>query len=44
MGPDAVSVTTYVDVNTDILLIQAYPFESRLSLTYTLSGTELTVT
>jgi aldose 1-epimerase len=44
IGPDAVSVTTYVDVNTDSPYYSAYPFESRLSLTYTLSGTELTVT
>jgi aldose 1-epimerase len=42
--PDAVSVTTYVDVNTDSPYFTAYPFESRLSLTYTLCGTELAVT
>ena len=42
IGPDAVSVTTYVDVNPDSPYYSAYPFDSRLSLTYTLSGTELT--
>ena len=44
IGTDAVSVTTYVDVNPDSLYYSAYPFDSRLSLTYTLSGTELTMT
>lgn len=44
IGPDAVSVTTYVDVNAESPYYTAYPFDSRLSLTYTLSGTELTVT
>jgi len=44
IGPDAVSVTTYVDVNPDSPYYSAYPFDSRLSLTYTLSGTELTIT
>ena len=44
IGPDAVSVTTYVDVNAESPYYPAYPFQSRLSLTYTLSGTELTVT
>jgi aldose 1-epimerase len=43
IGTDAVSVTTFVDVNTDSPYYSAYPFDSRLSLTYTLSGTELTV-
>jgi aldose 1-epimerase len=42
--PDAVSVTTYIDINADTPYYTAYPFDSRLSLTYTLSGTELTVT
>ena len=42
--PDSVSVTTYVDVNTESPYYSAYPFDSRLSLTYTLSGTELAVT
>jgi aldose 1-epimerase len=41
---DAVSVITFIDINTDSPHYLAYPFESRLSLTYTLSGTELTVT
>ncbi len=44
IGPDAVSVTTYIDVNADSPYYTAYPFDSRLSLTYKLSGTELTVT
>ena len=44
IGPDAVSVTTYVDVNPDSPYYPDYPFESRLSLTFTLSGTELSVT
>jgi len=44
IGSDAVSVTTYVDVNPDSPYYPDYPFESRLSLTYTLSGTELSVT
>jgi aldose 1-epimerase len=43
IGPDAVSVTTYVDVNTESPHYTGYPFDSRLTLTYTLSGTELTV-
>jgi aldose 1-epimerase len=44
IGPDAVSVTTYIDVNDQSPYYSAYPFESRLSLTYTLCGTELSVT
>ena len=44
IGVDAVSVTTYVDVNPDSPHYSAYPFDSRLSLTYTLSETELTMT
>jgi len=44
MSLDAVSVTTYVDVNTESPHYTGYPFDSRLSLTYTLSGSELTVT
>jgi aldose 1-epimerase len=44
IGPDAVSVTTYVDVNAESPYYTGYPFDSRLSLNYTLSGTELTVT
>ena len=44
IGSDAVSVTTYVEVNTDRPYYSAYPFDSRLSLTYSLSGTELSVT
>ena len=44
VGPDAVSVTTYVDINSESPHYAGYPFDSRLSLTYRLSGTELTVT
>jgi aldose 1-epimerase len=44
IGPDTVSVTTFIDINAESRYYSAYPFESRLSLTYTLSGTELTVT
>jgi aldose 1-epimerase len=44
IGPDAVSVTTYIDSNAESPYYTAYPFDSRLTLTYTLSGTELTVT
>ncbi|HEX6553616.1 MAG TPA: hypothetical protein VF026_12695 [Ktedonobacteraceae bacterium] len=44
VGSDAVSVTTYVDINAESPHYTGYPFDSRLSLTYTLSGTELTVT
>ncbi|HEY6408755.1 MAG TPA: aldose 1-epimerase [Ktedonobacteraceae bacterium] len=41
---DSVSVTTYIDIDAESPYYAAYPFDSRLSLTYTLSGTELTVT
>jgi aldose 1-epimerase len=44
ISPDAASVTTYIDITAGSPYYTAYPFESRLSLTYTLSGTELTVT
>ena len=44
IGPDAASVTTYIDVNAESPYYTAYPFDSRLSLTYTLCGTELSVT
>ena len=44
ISSDAVSVTTYVDVNPGSPYYTGYPFECRLSLTYTLSGTDLTVT
>jgi aldose 1-epimerase len=44
IGPDAVSVTTYIYVNAESPYYTSYPFDSRLSLTYTLSGTELSVT
>jgi len=44
VGPDAVSVTTSIDINPESPYYYAYPFDSRLSLTYTLSGAELTIT
>lgn len=44
IGPDAVSVTTYLDINDESPYYMAYPFDSRLSLTYTLTGTELSIT
>jgi aldose 1-epimerase len=44
IGSDGVSVTTYIDVNTESPHYTGYPFESRLSLTYALCETELTVT
>jgi aldose 1-epimerase len=44
IGPDVVSVTTYIDVNAESPYYEAYPFDSRLSLTYALSGTELSAT
>jgi len=44
IGLDAVSVTTYLDVNNESPYYMAYPFDSRLSLTYTLTGTELSIT
>ena len=39
---DAVSVTTYVDMTPDSPHYDAYPFDSRLSLTYTLTRDGLT--
>ena len=42
--PHAVSVTTSIDINPESPNFRAYPFDSRLSLTYTLFGTELSVT
>jgi aldose 1-epimerase len=41
--PDSVSVTTYIDINTQSPNFLAFPFESRLSLTYTLAGMTLSV-
>lgn len=42
--PDAVSVTTYVDINQESgHLYEAYPFASRLSLTYTLTNVGLSI-
>ena len=43
--PDAVSVTTYVDINKESgHWYEAYPFDSRLSLTYTLTSTGISIT
>lgn len=37
VGPDAVSITTFVEMTPESPHYAAYPFESRLSLTYTLT-------
>ena len=37
IGPDSVSVTTYIDITSESPFYAAYPFESRLALTYTLT-------
>jgi aldose 1-epimerase len=37
-GPDGASVTTYVDITPESAFYTAYPFPSRLSLTYRLTG------
>jgi aldose 1-epimerase len=43
--PDAVSVTTYVDINKESgHWYEAYPFDSRLSMTYTLTSTGINIT
>ncbi len=44
VAQNAVSVTTYVDITPESPFYQGYPFESRLSLTYTLAKTGVTVT
>jgi aldose 1-epimerase len=42
--PDAVSVTTYVDIKQESgHLYEAYPFASRLSLTYTLTSVGISI-
>src|SRR6266566_9348547 len=41
---DSVSVTTYVDITPESPFYQGYPFDSRLSLTYTLTKNSVTVT
>lgn len=43
LGPDAVAVTTYVEVAPGSPYYDAYPFDSRLSLTYTLDKDGVTV-
>ena len=41
---DSVSVTTYIDITPESPFYQGYPFDSRLSLTYTLANNNVTVT
>lgn len=43
VGEDAVSVKTSVDITSEPPFYEAYPFESRLSLTYTLIGNAVTI-
>lgn len=40
---DSISVTTYIDVTPESPFYQGYPFDSRLSLTYTLAQQSVTV-
>jgi aldose 1-epimerase len=42
--PDKAQVTTYIDISEDFPYYTAYPFESRLSLTYTLTKQAVTIT
>ncbi len=42
VGADAVSVTTYVEIDPSAPWYAGYPFDSRLSLTYTLTRTGVT--
>ncbi len=44
IGQDSVSVTTYVDITHESPFYQGYPFDSRLSLTFALTNTGVTVT
>jgi aldose 1-epimerase len=44
IGRDRVSITTSIDINAQSPYYSSYPFESRLSLTYSLSQTALSVT
>lgn len=41
---DSISVTTYIDVTPESPFYQVYPFDSRLSLTYTLTHLGVTIT
>lgn len=43
VGADAATVTTYVDIDPSSPWYAAYPFESRLSLTYTLTMAGITI-
>jgi aldose 1-epimerase len=43
-GHNAVSVTTFVDITHESPFYQGYPFASRLSLTFALTNTAVTVT
>jgi aldose 1-epimerase len=42
VGADSVAVTTYVDIDPSAPWYTGYPFDSRLSLTYTLTSTGVT--
>lgn len=43
LGQDAVSVKTFIDFTPESPCYEAYPFDSRLSLTYTLTKNSVTV-
>ncbi len=43
VGPDSVTVTTHIDITPASPHYQAYPFASRLTLTYTLTANGVTV-
>jgi len=44
VGQDSARVTTYIDIAPDSPFYEGYPFDSRLSLTYTLTKNSVTVT
>ena len=44
LGEDSVSVKTYIDITPESPFYEAYPFESRLSLTYTLTRNGVSIT
>jgi aldose 1-epimerase len=44
VGVDNVSVTTFIDFNAESPFYESYPFESRLSLTFTLTETGVATT
>ncbi len=43
-GQDSVSIKTYIDITPESPFYQGYPFDSRLSLNYTLTKSGVTVT